>query len=321
MILTSKMLLQKSIPFFLSVLQSVHDCKKFYWGTKWVENELVIRGDQPFVRRLLAVSISPMVGSIYNMVVWDKVAAAWVKAGVRHTLEGEAVAHRRHQETGLSLENGGCARDPRILVQRCLIFLCILHCYMGMGRLQVAIIEARLGDLPKDNAAALQRLLYRERKGIKLGASPSPHGEKAWALFLAWEEIGPLLAYAPEDGEWQAVVAMRDLLRDLCSDIAPCADLRAAEVTRAYRLHCCKAACQSNYFFYLEEDVTLVAANAARLGVGLGAVCADVVESANAILKRPYNNHTAPGGGGGCRVQQHYNWRGIVGLGVVVFII
>ena len=33
------------------------------------------------------------------------------------------------------------------------------------------------------------------------------------------------------------------------------------------------------------------------LGVRSGAVCADVVESLNAILKRAYNDHTARGGG------------------------
>ena len=56
-----------------------------------MESELVIGGDQPFVGRLIGVSISPMVGSIYNMGVWDKVAAARVKAGFHRTLEGEAV--------------------------------------------------------------------------------------------------------------------------------------------------------------------------------------------------------------------------------------
>ena len=64
-------------------------------------------------------------------------------------------------------------------------------------------------------------------------------------------------------------------------------------------MHCGKVACQSTYLFYLEEDVTLAVANAARLGVSLGAVCADVVESLNAILKRAYDDHTARGGGGG----------------------
>ena len=145
---------------------------------------------------------------------------------------------------------------------------------------------------------AVQRVLRRAHTSVKLGASASPDEEEARTLFLTWEELGPLLAYAPEDDEWQAVVAMRDL-RDLPSDTPPRADVRAAEVARAYRLHCCKAGCQSNYLFYLEEDVTLGVANAARLGVGLGRVCVDVVESLNAILKGAYNDHTVRGGGGG----------------------
>ena len=76
-------------------------------------------------------------------------------------------------------------------------------------------------------------MLYRARTGVRLGSSAARDGEQARALFLAWEEIGPLLAYAPEDGELQAVVAMRDLLRDLYSDTLPRADIRAAELARA----------------------------------------------------------------------------------------
>ena len=82
------------------------------------------------------------------------------EGGVRRTLEEEAVAHRRYQETGLSLENGRCVGDLHIVAEPCLVFLCMLHCCMAMGRLQVAFIEALLGDLPKDNAAAVQRVLY-----------------------------------------------------------------------------------------------------------------------------------------------------------------
>ena len=132
------------------------------------------------------------------------------------------------------------------MAERCLVFICILHCCMAMGRLQVAVIEACLGDLPKDNAVAVQHVLYRAHTSVRLGASASPDREEARVLFLAWEEIGPLLAYAPEDGEWQAVVAVRDILRDLYWNTPPLADLRAAEVARAYRLHCCQATRQSN---------------------------------------------------------------------------
>ena len=247
---------------------------------------------------LIGVSTSPMVGSIYNMGVWDKVAAACVNMATRRTLAREEAGRRRYKETGRSLENGGCIGDPHIVVDRCMVFRCILHCCMAIGRLQGAFIETRLVDLPKENTDAVQPALYRARTGGKLGATGAPDGEEARALFLAWEELGPLLDCVPEDGEWQAVVAMRDLLRKLYTDKPPRGDLRAAEVARAYRAHCCKEACQSNYLLYLEEDVTEAVANARRLGVGLAAVCADVVESLNAILKHAYNDHSGRGGGG-----------------------
>ena len=90
---------------------------------------------------------------------------------------------------------------------------------------------------------------------------------------------------------------MRDHLRELYTGKPPRGDLRAAEVARAYRAHCCKEACQSNYLLYLAEDVTEVVANARRLGVGLGGVFANVVETLNSILKRTYNDHSGRGGG------------------------
>ena len=143
----------------------------------------------------------------------------------------------------------------------------------------------------------MQRLLYRARTGVKLGASAAPDEEEARPLFLAWEEMGPLLAYAPENPEWQAIVAMRDLLRDLYSDTPALMGLGASDVAWEYRAQCCKAARESNYHVYVEDNVTTAVANAARFGVGLGAVCADVVESLNAILKPGHNDHTVRVGG------------------------
>ena len=268
-----------------------------YWATQRVASERVIGGDLPFVRRLSGVSVSPMVGSIYNMGVWDKGAAAWANTATRHTLREEGGARVRYKETGRSLDNGGCIGDPHIVVDRYLVFLCILNCCMAMGHLQVAFIDPRLEALPKDTTEAVQWILYRARTGVKLGSAATPNGEQSRALFLAWEELGPLLAYALEDGEWQAVVAMQDLLRELYSHKPPTADLRATDVAAVYHAHCCKAGCQSNYLLYLDEDVTTTVANAARLGVGLGAVCTDVVHSLNAIYKRVYKDHTARGGG------------------------
>ena len=146
-------------------------------------------------------------------------------------------------------------------------------------------------------------------------------GGGARALFLASQELGPLLDCVQEDGEWQAVVAMRDHLRELYMDKPPRGDLRAAEVTRAYRAHCCKEACRSNYLLYLEEDGTEAVANACHLGVGLRAVCADVVESLNAILKRTYHDHSGRGGGGdaGGNPTRTGGGGSLTSVGVVVF--
>ena len=184
------------------------------------------------------------------------------------------------------------------MVDRRWVFLCILHRCMAIGRLQVAFVDARLESLPKENAEAVQRLSYRARTGVKLRLTVAPNGEEARALLLAWDEMGPLLAYLPEVPGWQAVVAMRNLLWDLYSDMPPLQYLGASAVARQYRAHCSTAAYQSNYLLYLEEDVTTAVANAARLGVGLMAVFGDPVESLNGILNGP-TTITRPGGGGG----------------------
>ena len=203
------------------MLQSIHNCKTFCLASTWVPAALVLGGDEPFIRRLIGVSTSAQVGSIYNMGVWDKAAGAWLRVDVRRTLDNEAAARHQYQVMGPSLDNGGCTVEPHIVVDRCWVFLCILQCCMAIGRLQVAFVEACLESLPKENAEAVQRLWYRARTGVKLGATAAPDGEEARALFLTWEETGPLLAYALEDPEWQAVVAMRDLLQDLYLRHAP----------------------------------------------------------------------------------------------------
>ena len=140
--------------------------------------------------------MSPRVGSISNLGVWDKVAATSLRVGVHLTLAHKAAARRQYQVTGRSLDNGGCIAEPHIVVDRCWVFLCILHCCMAIIRLQVAFVEARPEALPKENAEAVQWLLYRAHTGVKLGASAAPDAEQARALFFACVEMGPLLAYA-----------------------------------------------------------------------------------------------------------------------------
>ena len=89
------------------MLQSIHYFKNFCRAPRWVPAALVLGGDQPFIRRLIGVSTSPQLGSNYNMGVWDKAAATWLRVGVRRTLDNEAVACHQYQVTGRSLDKGG----------------------------------------------------------------------------------------------------------------------------------------------------------------------------------------------------------------------
>ena len=240
--------------------------------------------------------MSPKVGSIYNMGVWDNTLGAWVRVYKRCALALEAAARKRYRETGRSLDNGGCVGELHIVVERCFVYLCILHCDMAIGRLQVAFIEACVEQLPKDTTAAGQRQLYQAHTGVKLGATASPDGEESRALFLASDELGPMLAYSPEDPDWQAVVAMRELLRALYTDPhhhGPAGRGGCAEAPRALLQS------QSNHLLYLEEDVTEALANAAGLGGGWGQ-CRQMALRASTPSRKKRTMTTLHGGGGGC---------------------
>ena len=154
------------------------------------------------------------------MGVWDKGAAAWVTIGTLRILVSEAPPCLHCRDTGRSLENAVCIGVPHIAVEWCLLFLCILHSCMTIGRLQVGFTKARLLDLPSKNAKADQQVLYQAHTGVKVGAAAAPDGEEARVLFIVWEKLGLLLDYLPEDGECKAVVDMRDLLRELHQEAA-----------------------------------------------------------------------------------------------------
>ena len=77
----------------------------------------MIGGDQPFIRCLIGISLSPKAGCIYNMGVWDNTLGARVRVHERRTLALEGAARKRYRETGQSLDNGGCTGEPHIVVE------------------------------------------------------------------------------------------------------------------------------------------------------------------------------------------------------------
>ena len=114
-------------------------------------------------------------------------------------------------------------------------------------------LEAQLGNDPPEVAGEVQKILYRNRCGMRLGAHNAPDGEEGDNLFWAWEHIAPVLAYVEEDPTWQAVVELRTLLRTLYSPIPVVPSPSCRPVAAVFREHCC-GEWGSHYLLLLEED-------------------------------------------------------------------
>ena len=178
---------------------------------------VLLGGDQPWLWRLLGISVAPQVGSIFNHAVRDNSAKRWNGVAARRTTLSDATHHRRYQVTRKRLDAARCSGEPLLVIARIRVFLCILHCCMAFGRFFVAFLEAQVGNHPHEVAGEVQKILYRNRCGVRLGAHNAPDGVEAHNLFWAWEQIAPLLAYVEEDPTWQVVVGLRTLLRTLYS--------------------------------------------------------------------------------------------------------
>ena len=136
-------------------------------------------GDQSWLRRLLGISMAPQVGSIFKKAVLDHTAKQWNGIAARRTTKSDANNHRRYLVTHNSLDAAGCTGEPLLVIARNQVFLCILHCCMAFGRLFMPFPVARMGNHPAEVAGEVQKFLYRNRCGVRLGAHNAPDGEEA----------------------------------------------------------------------------------------------------------------------------------------------
>ena len=152
--------------------------KTFYSCDSWVPAAVLFGGDQPWLRRLLGISEAPQVGSIFNEGVHDNTAKRWNGVAARRTTRSDANNHRCYVVTRKSLDAAGCTGEPLLVIARNLVFLCILHCCMAFGRLFVAILEAQVGNHPPEVVAEVQKILYRNGCGVRLGRTTHRMGRR-----------------------------------------------------------------------------------------------------------------------------------------------
>ena len=98
-------------------------------------------GDQPWLRRLLGISVAPQVGGIFNEAVRDNMGKRWNGVAARRTTQSDVNNLRRYLVTRKSLDAAGCTGELLLVIARNRVFLCILHCCMAFGRVFVAFLE------------------------------------------------------------------------------------------------------------------------------------------------------------------------------------
>ena len=148
-----------------------------------------------------------------------------------------------------------------------------------------------MGNHPLDVAGEVQKILYRNRCGVRFRAHNAPDGEEAHNLFWAREHIAPLLAYIEEYPTWQAVVGLRTLLRTLFSQV-PVVPRPSYRPSVAFRENCYGES-GSHYLLFSEEECGTMLESADACEVGLAAVSGNIVEHINCILKKGYSGHSS----------------------------
>ena len=199
-------------------------------------------GDSPWVRRIIGITPAPQVGSLYNEGIWDSDAAVWRGKDVVRTTESDHAQRTSFLLGTPSLKAAGCSVEPVVVIARCRVVMCILHCCMAMGRLQMTNIERlpaeRLAGGDEVSRAAIQAVLHEHRTGCRLGKDCFPDGEETSRLFAAWPDVALLLSVGPEEPLYRAVMGMAKLLKDLYHTYQVGTRPQCRAAAAAFREHC-----------------------------------------------------------------------------------
>ena len=123
-------------------------------------------GNQPWLRRLLGISVAPQVG---NGAVRDNTAKRWNGVVAQRTVQWDANNHRPYPVTRKSLDAAGCTGEPLLVIASNRVFLCILHCCMAFGKDEtIFLLKSIIDSLDKKvdfsaQMVAVSLLGYRSR--------------------------------------------------------------------------------------------------------------------------------------------------------------
>ena len=246
------------------MIQDIIDTGLVQWGASKEEAKVILRWDQPCMRRVIGVSTCPQVGSMFNEGIWNAQTKTWEGSANPRTMEGDEANYTAFLLGTPSSQAAGCS-TPRILkLPRACVVLCILHLTRAMGRLLGEFVGREARSVTPALRQDVQVLLSERRAGWSVYASASPDGEETANFFDAWPDVAKCLGIRPSTAKYKAIANMWDLLQALYCTYQGPNPMNCAVVARDFRRHC-TIGTASWYLLSLEHDVHTMLQNIKHL--------------------------------------------------------
>ena len=123
------------LPLFFWAIRLVVDTKQLVYDARDHPADFWLGGDSPWVRRIIGISPARQVGSLYNEAIGDSDAHDGMGKDAVRTTESDHEQRTSFLLGTPSLKAASCSVDPVVVMARCRVVMCSLHCCMAIGRL------------------------------------------------------------------------------------------------------------------------------------------------------------------------------------------
>ena len=162
----------------VQVIQEIVDTGLIQRGASKEVAKVILKGDQPWTRRVIGVSTCPQVSSMCNEGIWNAQRKTWESSNIPLTMEGDEAHYTAFLLGTPSLQAAGCSMQPILKLPRAWVVLCILHLTTAMGRLFGEFVDQEARGVTASLRQDLQVLLAERRAGWSVYGAPSPDGEE-----------------------------------------------------------------------------------------------------------------------------------------------
>ena len=280
----------------LEAIQSIMNTGWILIREKWYRARVMLRGDSPWLRKVLRSSSYFQIGGIYTYATWCAVKGRWEDRKWRRSPRSDKKLYKLHKK-GLDCTTAkGCVSEPLLHIEERFKFvvMCILHLVIRVGNYRTKLIRKKCKHLLPATRDRVQDRLNCAKTKISLKGHASPDGKETWLLLANWRHIGKAMNLP--NHVIDLVVQMASLLTALKIWEFNSNTLDCKSIAKKFK-RTIWPTIRSPYLLWLQFDAPEVLKNLHLWGCGM--FSGDIVESLNYLLKDHFLCSWARGGGKG----------------------